>query len=158
MKSWKIALAVIAVVAAGTMLACGGLVLLLVSVGGEDLMPEAELSAPAEVRAGDTLELVVTVSNPHAESVTLDSIDIDNPFLEGFQVVSVVPEPSGTDHIPFLDQSSWAFGSSLAPGEELTVTYRMEAIQAGHFSGNVDVCNPSQDYHSLHADILVRED
>ena len=110
------------------------------------------------MRAGETIEMVVKTSNPHPRPVILDSIDIDSAFLRGFQVLAVVPKPSGTDEISILDQRSWSFGQSVPPGEESTVRFTLRSIEPGHFVGNVDVCNPNQDYKSLYADVIVREE
>jgi hypothetical protein len=69
----------------------------------------------------------------------------------------VKPEPDDTSDIPFLDQRSWAFGRSIAAGERLEVTFSLRPIEPGHFTGDVDVCNPNQDFSTVYADVVVRE-
>lgn len=122
----------------------------------ESPLLDATLSIPPEVEVGTAVEMVVTVKNDHDVPVTLDSIDIDNSFLSGFQVAGIDPEPQDTMHVPFLDQRSWDFGAVLQPGESLSVKFQLAPIAEGHFVGDVDVCNPSQDFKTLLADVVVK--
>ena len=114
------------------------------------------ISAPSVVQLDSELKLVVTASNSHTESIVLDSIDIDDSFLEGFQVVEIAPVPKDTMHI--FGMRSWEFGITVSPGESQEVEFTMKAVQEGHFSGDVDVCNPNQDFTTVIADVVVRED
>jgi hypothetical protein len=117
---------------------------------------EATLVAPSSVTLNEPFALVIEVRNPHGENVTLDSIDIDDGFLNGFQVVSVDPSPSDVMNVPILNQRSWMFERELAPNESMNVTFEMKPVLVGHYSGDVDVCNPSQDYQTLFADIVIQ--
>ncbi len=117
---------------------------------------DASLTVPAEVASGATLDLVVAIANPHTQDVSLDSIDIDDALLEGFQVLGVEPAASDTDHISFLNQRTWTFERPVAPEARMTVTFHLRALAAGRHAGNVDVCNRAQDCRGLHADIVVR--
>jgi hypothetical protein len=121
-------------------------------------MLDATLALPTEAAVESPVDMVVTVSNPHSEAVTLDSIDVDAAFLEGFQVVGVEPEPKGTMLVPFLNQRSWEFGKVLQSGETHSVTFRLKSVMEGRFSGDIDICNPNQDYKTLLADIVVKEE
>ena len=118
-------------------------------------MLDAHLSLPNKVALDAPLTMLITTSNSHPKAVTLDSIDIDDDLLEGFQVVSITPEPTDTMHI--LGQRSWSFGQRVKPGESLPVRFEMTAVVEGHFSGDIDVCNPNQDYHTLLGDVVVRK-
>ena len=117
---------------------------------------EASISLPPEAALDSSFPMTMTATNTHKVTVTLDSIDIDDSFLSGFQVMEVVPKPVDTMHLPFVNQRSWAFGKEVHPGSAMTVTFRLRAVQEGHFSGDVDVCNPNQDYVTLVADVVVR--
>ena len=150
----KVILGCLAVVA---LQIAGGAVLFWYLFLRETALLEAQLTVPNEVRVGETTELTVETSNPHSGPVILDSIDIDDAFLRGFQVLSVAPEPTGTEQVPFIDQRSWSFGRSVPPGGKLAVRFTLKSLQVGHFVGNVDVCNPNQDYKSLYADVVVTE-
>lgn len=120
-------------------------------------MLDATLALPAEVALESRVSMVVTVKNGHRQPVTLDSIDVEDAFLAGFQVVKIDPEPKDTMHVPFLAQRSWEFGKAVAPGESLSVTFHLKPVTEGHFSGDVDVCNPNQDYKTLLADVVVKK-
>lgn len=117
---------------------------------------EATLTLPFEAQVETPVALVITARNPHAKPVTLDSIDIDDAFLAGFQIISIEPEPGDTTELPFLEQRSWAFKKVVPPGESMTVTYTLRPVTEGRFTGSVDVCNPAQDFKSLFADIIVK--
>jgi hypothetical protein len=117
---------------------------------------ETSLALPEHVAAGQPFDLVVHAHNPHAEPVTLDSVDVDLELLGAFQVLEVVPPPAGTLKIPLLDQRSWTYGRAVPPGETWSVTFRLRPLQPGHFSGTIDVCNPSQQFTSHYADIVVQ--
>lgn len=116
---------------------------------------DAKLSVPAQVTLGSTASMVVSATNPHKQEVELNSIDIDEAFLAGFQVVSVVPEAKETSQIPIVNQRTWVFERKVPPGESLTVTFTLRAVAEGRFTGDVDVCNPSQDYKTHVADVVV---
>ena len=108
---------------------------------------DAKLTAENEVAVADVTTMAVVTSNSHDRSVVLDSIDIDSIFLDGFQVLSVKPEPK--ESMQFFGQQTWSFGTRVEPGESLTVYFELKALKAGRFTGDVDVCNPNQDWHSM---------
>jgi hypothetical protein len=117
----------------------------------------ASLSLPNDVEQGETIPLIVTVENPYKETVTLDSIDIDDALLAGFQVISIDPKPETTQHVPLLKQRTWNYGHKIQPGGSLVVTFQIKAVSPGRFSGDIDVCNPQQNFISLLADVIVNE-
>lgn len=117
---------------------------------------EAALSLPGEVTLGSTVDMVVTASNEQKLPVILDSIDIDESLFRGFQVVRIEPEPKDTFRVPILNQRGWSFGKEIQPGESISVTFQLKAVTEGRFSGDVDVCNPSQDFKTLLADVIVK--
>ena len=100
--------------------------------------------------------MVVQTSNPHSEVVFLDSIDIDLSLLQGFQVLSVDPQHSGTENIPFVNQRTWSFQEAVLPGDEFEITFLLQPFVAGHFTDNIDVCNANYDWKSLYADVVVK--
>ena len=115
---------------------------------------DATISVPAQAALDSTVTLVVATTNAHKQAVMLDSIDIDDSFLTGFQVVSIDPQPTETAHMPLLNQRSWSFAK---PGGSFSVTFTLRAVVEGHFSGDVDICNPNQDFNTLLADVVVRK-
>jgi hypothetical protein len=115
----------------------------------------ATVSIPLEVELGVPFTMTVTASNPHEVPATLDSVDIDEAFLAGFQVLSVEPRATNTSHIPLANQRSWDFGQSVPPGGSATVTFTLRAVAEGRFSGDVDVCNPTLDWNTQLVDVIV---
>lgn len=150
MKKIAIGCAGIALVAAV------GIVCVAVWLARELPVLDASLSAPSTVQVDSTLTLVVTATNNHTQAIVLDSIDIQDSFLDGFQVIEVNPEPADTTHI--FGMRSWDFGSAVPPGDSQVIHFTMKAIQEGHFSGDVDVCNPNQDFTTVIADVVVRNE
>lgn len=116
----------------------------------------ATLELPPTARAGQTISLVARLDNPHDRPVTLDSIDIAESFLEGFQVLRVEPKPTDTTRVPIVNQRSWSFGQAVPAGGTMAVTFTLRCLRAGHFTGTVDACNPSQDCTSLYGDVDVQ--
>lgn len=145
-------------------LSIAALLLMFVAVAGwyllirEQPLLDAELSVPLQVKVGEAFEMVVETSNPHSRQVSLDSIDIDHTLLQGFQVLAVEPSQHQTENLPFLDQRSWIFEQWVSPGDEYDVTFKLKPLEAGHFTGNVDVCNSNYDWKSLYADIVVEDE
>lgn len=116
---------------------------------------DTTLSLPSEVAMGSTVSMVITATNPHKVTVILDSVDMDDSFLAGFQVVNIVPEPTDTMHVPLINQRSWSFEKQVAPGESISVAFVLKPVMEGHFSGEVDVCNPNQDFTTVYADVIA---
>lgn len=114
----------------------------------------ASLSIPSTAQLDSELTLTVTATNPHQDTIVLDSIDIDDAFLEGFQIIEIQPAPEGTMHI--FGMRSWEFGLAVSPGDSQDIQFKLKAVKEGHFSGDVDVCNPNQDFVTLLADTVVR--
>ncbi len=135
------------------------------------------VSVPKDTTLGATIEMVVTVSNPHTAPQRLHSIDIDDSFLQGFRVVNVDPKPANWLHVVRAGQRSWWFKETVpaarsgrkaaeregaAPADAdakgagtLAVTFQLEAVQAGHFNGDVDVCTAEQDIATVIVDVVV---
>lgn len=117
---------------------------------------DAALSAPQEVRLNSTVTMIVTATNTHEKPVTLDSIDISDAFLEGFQILDIQPRPAETSHIPLCKMQSWEFGRTLDPAQSMTVTFRLKPAARGHFTGDIDITNPAHNSKTLYADIVVK--
>ena len=66
----------------------------------------ATLDVPQQVKQGDIVRMKVLTFNPNKRSITLDSIDIDDSFMAGFQVVRVEPTPKDTLRLGILRQRS----------------------------------------------------
>jgi hypothetical protein len=147
----------ILVIAAVSLLALVGLAVVglvgLFLIVPEQPTLDVRVNAPETVPMGKEFDLVLHTRNLHDEPIRLDSIDVDLAFLEGFEVVSVDPTPS--DVMDFLGQRCWSFADTVSPGEGLDVTYRLKAVQPGHYAGDMDVCNPAQDFTTVVPNVEV---
>ncbi|MEM0926429.1 MAG: hypothetical protein AAGJ83_10365 [Planctomycetota bacterium] len=147
MKKWAIGCSVF-VVLGFVLIAAFGIWLLRV-------LPvlEASVSAPVVVQQGDEFVMTVTAANSDRQPIVLDSIDISDEFLAGFRLVEVQPEP--IDTMSIFGMQSWEFGESVAAGDSIDITFTFQAMQPGQYVGDVDVCNPNQDFTTAIADVLV---
>ena len=116
---------------------------------------DASLSMPSQAELDSTVIMVVTATNTHTKPLILASIDVGDSFLEGFQVVKIEPSPLATKQI--FDFRRWDFGQTVDPGGTLQVRFELKAVLEGHYSGDIDVCNPNLDFKTLLADVVVRQ-
>jgi hypothetical protein len=114
---------------------------------------QCSVSVPAQVSVGDTVSMVVAATNAHSGAIVLDSIDVDESFLEGFRVERVQPNP--TETMSVFGMRTWSFGKEVGIGETVEVHFTLKAVVAGHFSGDIDVCNPNQNFSTAVADVVV---
>ena len=115
--------------------------------------PVVTLESPDTIALGEEFDLVLVAKNTTLEPIQMDSIDIDNAFLAGFEVVSVSPQPTGDLDIGV--QRSWTFNESIPAGASLTFTYRLKPTRVGRFAGSLDVYNATMDSASVIAAIQV---
>lgn len=111
------------------------------------LSPEVQM--PGQVRVGQEFELRVVSRNPHETEVQLHSIDIDDAFRNGFDVMSIDPLPTDSMSLIFMDQYSYFFERDVAPGDSLVVTFTLLALEAGTHIGRLEVCNVAQDCYPV---------
>jgi hypothetical protein len=115
----------------------------------------ASVDLPPLAEVGQPVTMVIHLTNPHAKAVSLDSIDIDDTFLVGVEVLADQPEPTGPTEL--WGQKSWEFLKEVPPGDTLTVRFELRPLAAGTFSGDVDVCNNNQDFTTLTATLNVQD-
>ncbi|MGI9470213.1 MAG: hypothetical protein ACR2NZ_01690 [Rubripirellula sp.] len=116
----------------------------------------SSMTCAPSAEVGEPVELSVTATNDHDEALVLNAIDIDEAFLEGFQVTSVDPEP--IEESRSFGMRRWTFGRDVEPGETVEVTFTMNAAIPGHYVGDVDVCNPNEDFTTHVADVVVSDE
>ena len=105
---------------------------------------------------GEEFDLVMKTRNLHMDPIRLDSIDVDFAFLEGFEVISITPTPE--EPMDIFGQRSWAFTDTVAAGDSLDVVFTLKAVREGHYVGDIDVCNPNQDFTTVIPNIDVLAD
>ena len=119
--------------------------------------PNVGADLPPEKTVGETFEMTVVVSNPHAEPIAVHRVDIDRTLVRGFNVLKVVPAPTDDRLLPIEKCRSWRFDREVAPGNELTITFAMQPIEAGRFAGKVEVLNKALDGTSADAAITIHK-
>ncbi|UCC73807.1 MAG: hypothetical protein JSV86_04400 [Gemmatimonadota bacterium] len=103
------------------------------------------VDVPAQARIGEPFAMRIVSRNPHDVEVQLHSVDIDESFIEAFEVLSINPQPTDSMRIPFLNQQSWFFERDVPPGASLEIVFTLNPVRGGVPIGNVEVCNPAQD-------------
>lgn len=112
-----------------------------------------EIESPDQVDVGEEFSLVVNVSNPSEDKLTLGSIDIYDTLLDGFQVLEVSPKPSDRDSI--FEFSSFYFSEALQSQESVAITFKLKGSKAGVWSGDIDCCTPFEQFVTTSKTIVV---
>lgn len=99
---------------------------------------------PAEVGVGDEVTIAVTVGNTGNATATVGSIDVYDSFLDAFEVVAVEPAPTDTTSI--FDFTTFSFSQPIEAGGEWNVSFRLKAREEGEFEGDLDVCDPDENF------------
>ena len=140
-------------IAVGVVFAVAILVALVTLLSGPEL--SVRISTPNSILVGETFTIVLHLSNPHSEPVTLDSVDIDNAAFATFEVISVTPEPSELSPITIIGRHSWTFQRVLEPATTETVEFEFRANLVGSYQIPLGVCNSYQDCSRTPVPILV---
>ncbi len=119
----------------------------------EEPVLTATIDVPLTVKQGDAAELVVNLHNPHATTVQLKSIDIDEALLEGFAVEQVEPAP--VRRAQAMEQQSYFFKRDVASGARDRVVFTLQPRQPGRYTGRVEVTNANDDIRTAIVDITV---
>jgi hypothetical protein len=126
---------------------CLGTILFVILVGGSFLKwvaqepenIEVEVIVPAAVSLNEEALLLVEITNLAAEDQTLDSVDIDLSYLDGFNVDRTEPEYS--DMMEASNAfSTYDFQTPIPAGRELEIRFYMTAKLVGERSGEIRVC------------------
>ena len=123
----------------------------------EEPLLDAKLSLPLEAELGTAITMTITATNNHTRPVTLDSIDISDSIIAGFQIISINPRSIDTTTVPSCNMRSWEFGKTVLPGQSITISFELKPVAKGRFMGDIDICNPNQDFVTLYADIIIKE-
>ncbi|MEM7331713.1 MAG: hypothetical protein AAF490_06455 [Chloroflexota bacterium] len=98
------------------------------------------VDAPRAVPLNEPFAIVVTVRNLTAVSQTLDSIDIQNSYLEGVQISQSDPPFSDDFEIPLVGYQSYTYFTPIFGNDTLEIELVGEGIAEGEFEGTIDVC------------------
>lgn len=114
---------------------------------------QVKVDAPPSASVDDSFEIAIHATNPSADEMVLDSIDIYSSLLEGFDLISVTPTPSSQKKI--INFQSFSFSQSVASNDTLTVIVSLKAKKEGYFAGDIDVCTPAQKFTTVSTGISV---
>ncbi len=130
-----------------------GIALFYYSMSGSDPAFAVKMIVPPQANVGDEILVEMEVTNPADLPLTLDSIDLADSLLDGFKVSSVFPAPADTHEV--INCTTFSYSETLAGGETFKVSFILEAVKPGIWTGDVDFCNPSQDYVTSSATVRV---
>lgn len=114
-----------------------------------------KMTVPPQATVGDEILFQVEVTNPTDSALELDSIDFEDSLLEGFKVTSVYPAP--TDSFSIIGATSYSFSKTLSAGETFELSFLLEAVKPGIWTGDVDLCDSSQSYITSSATVRVNQ-
>jgi hypothetical protein len=123
------------------------------AMSGSDPAFAVKMIVPPQTNVGDEILVQMEVTNPTDSSLELDSIDLEDSLLEGFKVNSVFPAPA--DSYRVIDSVSYSYSETLSAGETFKISFLLEAVKPGIWTGDVDFCNPSQDFVTSSATVRV---
>ena len=98
------------------------------------------LSVPAVVSPGEQLEISVEVTNSADYPQKIASIDFSDSYLEGIMLTGSDPASVESMHVPVVNIVSYDFGFEIGPSESKTIVFQAIALEAGDYSGDLDVC------------------
>jgi hypothetical protein len=103
-----------------------------------------QVTAPISAKVGEDVEILVTVTNTSDKDMELSSVDFSLNFLNGFTISQVEPPYTETSQYDALGggetYQTYYFYRPIAPGETLRIVFTAQAVLAGDYSGDVDVC------------------
>lgn len=96
------------------------------------------IDLPRSVKQGDSFALTITVENGRKTGdFSLESIDIDGSFLQGFRIESVTPSPVDTDNS--FNSLTLEYLKEIAPGETSEFVIEMIAVEPGVYIGEASI-------------------
>lgn len=124
----------------GVILVSGDLLGGLLGGAPEDI--STSVRVPAFVEQGEPFVIRFELESAGDETRTLDSIDIEAGYLDGFAVQ--FSEPAYTDSYTFKalgdEWASYSYNETISPGGRLSVEMTAVGLTPGEYTGQVDVC------------------
>lgn len=130
-----------------------GIAVFYYTISRKDPAFAVKMIVPPHVNVGDSIHVQMEVTNPSDSLLELDSIDIEDSLLGGFKVSSVFPAPTATFTV--MNSTTYSYAEVLSAGETFEISFVLEAVKPGIWTGDVDFCNPSQDYVTSSATVRV---
>jgi hypothetical protein len=103
---------------------------------------DIQVIVPPSVTVGDEFVLAIHIKNIGAEPQYLKRVDIMMDYLQGFELSRSTPIYTYRDRLSLfgIEVETFEFQEMILEGETLVVDFDLRAVQAGDFSGNMDVC------------------
>jgi hypothetical protein len=114
-----------------------------------------EMEYPDTVVSGQEFDLVFEIENRDSGSRTLNSIDMHDDFLGGFEVVSITPSPGSREDL--WGYQIFNIDESIKSSDTLNITMRLRAETVGFWSGDVDFTNSLENYVTRVPEIEVED-
>ncbi|XAL97988.1 hypothetical protein OT109_10300 [Phycisphaeraceae bacterium D3-23] len=95
-----------------------------------------EAIAPTQVEEGEIFELKVILQNNTDQAVNLNGLDLAVSYCEGFVLFATTPEYLTQDEGRLF--RAFEFNLPIEPGKNAQVAFRMQAVNAGSWSGDID--------------------
>lgn len=111
---------------------------------------------PPEVAVGDSIDLVLEITNPGPTDEDLESIDLYYDFLNGFTITSVSESYRGENMFGDFETLWIEPAVTIPAGANHTVTITLEGAQPGTWSADVDVCGAGIDFTTVVPSVEVK--
>lgn len=98
------------------------------------------IDAPSSVPLNEPFLMTVQIRSLTAEGQSIDSIDIQNSYLEGIEVQSTQPAATDQFSIPIVGFETYLFERDLFGNDTVTIEFVMMGFTEGQYSGDIDVC------------------
>lgn len=112
----------------------------------ENIITDIDIPVSSEV--GDNIVFEITITNTGTNTIKLNSIDISLNYLDGISVEYTTPPYTETSQYGgWIDDElyqSFYYTQLIEPGETLSIVFYGQAILAGDFSGELDICIDSE--------------
>lgn len=96
------------------------------------------ISAPEQVKRGETFTIDVRIVNQADRQQKLDSIDVYDSYTAGVRLRSSTPAWRSSSHM--VDFVTFEYQIAIPPRSEQIVTFEAQALKAGDFAGDFDIC------------------
>jgi len=111
---------------------------------------------PRKASVGDEIDLRVLIKNTReSKKFVIDTLDIGDKFIDGFEILSIEPKPSEID--TSYDTTTLEYPISIAAGDQLDIVLKLKAKASGVFIGDVDVWEDNDDFLTRYAQCVVDE-
>ncbi|MCH7224853.1 hypothetical protein [Haloferula sp. A504] len=104
---------------------------------------------PPEVQVGDSIDLILEITNPGTTDEDLESIDLYYDFLNGFTITSVSEAYRGENMFGDFETLWIEPAVTIPAGTTHTVTITLEGAKPGTWSADVDVCGAGIDFATV---------